>query len=71
MIWRIMQIDFFHYSFKIIHEKHKHVKSKEIMFRRFRDIMTPLSRNDKIKMRVQKELKYSEFAWMKTAKQRP
>ena len=57
-----MQIDFFHYSFKIIHEKHQHVKSKEIMFRRFSDIMTPLSWNDKIKMRVQKELKNSEFA---------
>ena len=32
------------------------------MFGRFSDIMTPLSRNDKIKMRVQKEVQYSEFA---------
>ena len=30
-------------------EKHKHVKSNETMFRRFGDIMTPLSRNRKNK----------------------
>ena len=48
---------------KIMIKKHKHVKTNEIIFRpAFGDIMTPLSRNGKIKMRVQKELKYSEFA---------
>ena len=37
------------------------------MFWHFGDIMTTLSRK-RIKMQVQKELKYSKFAWMKTVK---